>query len=294
MTNHSIVLIGGPDSGKTNFLARIWESLRVCEGTLIAPEVPGNIKYVEDALAHLLQGTFAPRSDKGFDELGRSFSIPVVSAKNRKLDPVQIVVPDVSGELWKEAVEKFELPAQWIDNLREAFGALLFLRIGSNQNIEHLDWVTTAKILRMNTLQSEEDQDAPRQIPTAVQLCELLRLLEYVLAENTSIVKPRVAILVTAWDLLDTQRAKLGPMAYLATEFPLLAGRLADMSKLNVQVFGMSIVGGDFIDQDFKQRFLDGELNSFGYVVCEIDGRVQKDFDLTLPVAWVFNSLQNT
>src|ERR1700721_2101478 len=52
MVNQTIVLVGVPDTGKTNFLARLWEALRGGNGTLMCPIPPDNIKYVEDALGH--------------------------------------------------------------------------------------------------------------------------------------------------------------------------------------------------------------------------------------------------
>lgn len=287
MSDHSIVLIGGPDSGKTNYLARLWEALRSREGALVAPEVPSDIKYVEETLEHLLRGRFAPRSDKNFEGLVQSFSVPVVAANNPEAEHTQIVVPDVSGELWKTAVETCELPSQWMSKLHEASGALLFVRIGSDQNKEPLDWVTAAGLLKMPAMNAESGHEYARQIPTQVLLCELLRFLEHGLAAEIADVKPRVAIMVTAWDRLDALTAAQGPIAYLAEQYPLLAGRLADISALDVQVFGVSVVGGDFIDEDFKQLFFKANLNATGYVVQEIDGQVQVKHDLTLPVAWV-------
>jgi hypothetical protein len=71
------------------------------------------------------------------------------------------------------------------------------------------------------------------------------------------------------------------------TEYPLLAGRINDVSKLEIRVFGVSVVGGDFIDPEFKQRFFTQDLKSAGYVVDEHDGRIETKSDLTLPVAWV-------
>jgi hypothetical protein len=286
MTGHSIMLIGGPDSGKTNFLARLWEALRAREGVLQAPAVPTEIKYVEDALAHLLQGHFAPRSDKTLEE-GESFAVPVVASANPGGDRFQIVVPDVVGELWKRAVETCELPERWMNDLASASGALLFVRIGSDQNKEPLDWVTAAKLLRMEGAQAKPDDGEKREIPTQVSLCELLRFMEHGLGTANGGTRPRVAVLITAWDRLDAERASAGPTAYLAVEYPLLAGRLKDISKFDVRVFGVSVVGGDFVDEVFKQRFFAQNLRSSGYVVEEIKGRVERKQDLTLPVAWV-------
>jgi hypothetical protein len=99
---------------------------------------------------------------------------------------------------------------------------------------------------------------------------------------------PKVAVLVTAWDLVDLNRRDDGPVAYLRTEFPLFAGRLSDCSTLDVRVFGVSIVGGDFEDAAFTARFHEGDVNEMGYVVADDDdGVTQKIDDVSLPVAWI-------
>ena len=126
-----------------------------------------------------------------------------------------------------------------------------------------------------------------------MQLCELVRFLEYSLADRNRQEKPRVAVLVTAWDRLDAKTGVQDPMAYLADQYPLFAGRLADVSEVDVQIFGVSIVGGDFVDGDFRQRFFHGDLKTFGYVVYAADGQVQKSFDVTIPVAWVLRGLSD-
>lgn len=288
MTGQSIILVGGPDSGKTNYLGRLWESLRSRAGLLAAPDAPVDIKYVEETLAHLLQGEFAPRSDKGM-EGGHNFEIPVVRTGEEQGGSFQIVVPDVSGELWKTAVETCELPEKWMSDLRAAAGALLFVRIGSDQNVEPLDWVNAAALLRMMPRGGASPEKRP--VPTQVSMCELLRFMEHGLGADNGGRRPRVAILVTAWDRLDAQRAASGPTAFLKAEYPLFAGRLADVHKLDVRVFGVSVVGGDFIDADFKQRFFEGDLKTHGYVIEEIAGQVTRKSDLTLPVAWVVEGL---
>ena len=103
-------------------MARLWEALRSGEGALIAPHMPNDVGYVEEALKHLLQGEFAPRSDENFVDSGQGFAIPVVEANNANGEPVQIIVPDVTGELWKKAVYACELPSTWMENLKSAFG----------------------------------------------------------------------------------------------------------------------------------------------------------------------------
>lgn len=286
MTERTIILVGGPDSGKTNYIARLWKALRDADGELVAPQIPKDIKYVEDALEHLLKGEFAPRSDKNFETSTRSFSIPVVSAGDLDGDPKSIVVPDVTGELWKKAVETSEVPQQWMDSLNGANGAMIFLRVHSEQNVEPLNWVTCAALLRM---QGAPDPEQETAIPTQVALCELLRYLEIGLSRREDGSPPRVSVVVTAWDRLDEATAASGPKKFIDTEYPMFAGRLEDTTELSVKVFGVSVVSGDFTDENFKERFFETELKKSGYVMVETETGAEKRADLTLPVAWILN-----
>ena len=129
-------------------------------------------------------------------------------------------------------------------------------------------------------------EEAEWQIPTAVQLCEFVRLLELFLGKNVDVRKPRVAVIVAAWDIMDEGLAQEGPMAYLGREFPLFADRLADVSAVEIEVFAVSVVGGDFRDETFKALFLDGRVDEFGYVITE-PGAGPHTPDVTIPVRWV-------
>lgn len=303
MTARPILLIGGPDSGKTNFVGCLWESLRAGKGRLIAPTAPERVKYVEDALEHVLQGRFAPRTEPGSEDAAEPFTVPVIDPSMPSEEPLQLVVPDVTGELWTKAVETCELASQWMTALKEASGILLFVRIGSDQNVAPLDWVTSARLLALQAQRShavaaparDADDDPAVEIvepevliPTQVYLCELLRFVEQ--AAKGSGKRKRVAVLVTAWDRLDRTRAKKGPNAYLEAEYPLFHGRLQSLTSLDVELFGVSAVGGDFVDQAFRKRYLDGDPKAVGYVVRHKGDAVLRSEDLTVPVAWILGA----
>lgn len=277
-----IMLIGGPDSGKTNYLGRLWQKLKAADGDLTAPTPPKDIAYVEETLSHLLQGKFAPRSNKNIEQGGRDFHVSV--ARSGSTRSVELVVPDVTGELWKAAVERTELPVEWMEQLHESSGALLFIRVLSPLNVEPLDWVTSQKLLAHSA--DGYDPEQAYKIPTQVALCELLRFIEIAVGKNAATVA-RVAVVITAWDLLDEETAEEGPSAFLRKQFPLFAGRLSD-TKLDVRVFGMSILGGDLADEKFKQEYLDGELSSAGFAVWGGDtDQLERTSDVSAPVAWV-------
>lgn len=285
MSARSVVLLGGPDSGKSNYIGRIWPALDSKAGALVATKQPKEIGFVLDMAEHLFQGHFAPRTEHA--EARRDFEIVVAPVGGGEETP--IIIPDISGELWRRAVLESELEASWMDELRRASGALLFVRVGSDQEVRPLDWVTSKKLLAK--IGQDEDRE---KLPTQVMLCELLRFLELTMAGSPNSGKPRggkprVSLVVSAWDRADAGTFETGPAEYLAREYPLLAGRIQDTELLEVKVFGLSVVGGDLKDDsEFRETFLEDGLDQHGWVAIldQETHRWQKQVDITLPVAW--------
>lgn len=323
MKRRSIVLLGGPDSGKTNYIGRLWPSFKKRKGVLRAESLPDDIAYVDGAVEHLMQGSFAPRSDRNL-EVGRvDFSISVRGA-NGEGNLTELMVPDISGELWTRTVATFEISQEWLDVLNEAQGAVVFVRAYSDQIVKPLDWVTARNILQLDakdssvaeavaeggdeTVAAAEDNPLPAKVessssgnearasvelpsepdlPSQVLLCELLRYLNLYLADREDGGRPHVAVVVAAWDLLDPKIRAAGPMAYLRQEFPLFAGRLRDTGRLDVKLFGLSVVGGDLTDdEEFRNRFFQRDISEQGWVVVQDEDSLREDDDVMLPIAW--------
>lgn len=280
MKRRSVVLLGGPDSGKTNFIGRLWSALDAREGELVAIGQPDDIRFILDTADHLFQGHFAPRTQ--MQDGRRDFEVTV--AFSSAGSEVDIVIPDVHGELWRKAVVSSEIPADWMKELKGADGALLFVRVGSDLNNSPLDWVASQALLqRLGNL------DAQVALPTQVILCELVRLLELTLNKRPDGTNPRLSMVVAAWDAVDAAKFEQGPEAYIKREYPMLAGKLADTQLLDVKVFGVSVVGGDLTADDvFRADYLEKGMDGHGWVSTrDASGEWLKNPDLTLPVAWV-------
>ncbi len=281
MNRKSIVLVGGPDSGKSNYVGRLWISLKEHKGTLIRAGMPSSTEYVDSICAHLLKGEFAGRTDRNSERQDFSVSLKIGNDE----ESTDLVVPDFSGELWRDAVTNSELPQEWLDELGKAEGALLFVRVHSPLNVQPLDWVTARDMLR----HIGEGKDKA-ELPTQVILCELLRLLQDRLSNRPDGGKPRVAIIVTAWDLLDAQSQAAGPAAYLCKEFPLFSGALDDVDRIDIRIYGVSILGGDLQrDPAFKKKCQNSDISDIGVVMLERDGVWHNDPDVTYPVAWAMS-----
>jgi hypothetical protein len=273
----SVLLVGGPDSGKSNYVGRVWLALKERKGSLERAGMPTDLEYVDSICAHLLTGKFAGRTDRSMER--QEFRIPISVGSSGEV--AELVVPDFTGELWSDAVLTSELPPDWLESLSSATGALLFVRVHSSLNTQPLDWVTARGVLEL--VEDNEDQ----RPPTQVILCELLRLLKDRLSSQPDGRKPRVAVIVSAWDLLESELRSAGPMAYLRQQFPLFAGTIDDIEGVDIRVFGVSVVGGDLErDPDFKARYHRMDASSTGSVTIEEDGKVKNDSDVTIPIAW--------
>ncbi|MBS0250873.1 MAG: hypothetical protein JSR78_07380 [Proteobacteria bacterium] len=285
MVTRSILLVGGPDSGKTNFLARLWPALDG-SGQLEAKSVPDNLKYVLDNLNFMLSGEFAPRTQKKGDQAQLDeFVVDIGYSNGRAGGDARIIAPDVTGELWENAVVTSEISTDWMARIRDADGALLFVRVHSQLNVDPLDWVTAEKLLQLQN----EDTGSDSHLPTQVFLSELLRFLEHSLKRTTA--KPKVAVLITAWDLLDAGTQNAGPNAYLQNQYPLFAGRLKHTEELDVRIYGISIVGGDLnADEVFREQFLKKGLEGSGYIATDVQGSTSISADLTLPLNWLLSA----
>lgn len=275
--SRSIILLGGPDSGKTNYVGPLWLALDRATGALHAAKQPEDIKFVLEITDHIFAGEFAPRSEHS--DARRDFEVIVAATEGGP--QARIVVPDISGELWRKAVIDGEIDPDWMSELRRADGALLFVRVDSDQDVRPLDWVTSRRMLEK--LGGEEDQG----LPTQVMLCELIRYLEGSLANREDGERPRLSVVVTAWDLVDAGVFQQGPLAYLEREYPLVAGRLTDLGDLDVRIFGLSSVGGDLKhDPAYRQVFLEAGPDGHGWVAVSDGDGWKKEPDITLPIAW--------
>lgn len=273
----SIILLGGPDSGKTNYIGRLWHALDRGTGALRAIGQPDDIKFVLEVADHLYEGGFAPRTEHS--DMRRNFEVIVATKSDGPQS--KVIVPDVSGELWRDAVIDNEISPEWVEELKQADAALLFVRVGSDQDVRPLDWVTSRNYLEQ--IGESDDQG----LPTQVMLCELIHFLEDSLAQREDGGLPRLSVVVSAWDLVDPDKFAQGPVAYLEREYPLVAGRLADVDSLNVQVFGLSVVGGDLKhDADYRQVYLEQGIDEQGWVTVNVGGEWVKNNDVTLPIHW--------
>ena len=155
------------------------------------------------------------------------------------------------------------------------------MRAHSGENYAPLDLVTSREFLK--AIGNDETMEA--EVPTQVAMAELLRFMEENLSD-AGIMRPRVAVVVTAWDMLHEEERVAGPRAYLEKEYPLFSGRLKDELDVDVRVYGVSILGRDVIAPGVREHIQQSGIKGLGYAV-DGDGNVKTD--ITAPVRWLLS-----
>ena len=294
---HSVLLIGGPDAGKSNFLFRLWIAIDGGNGALVKDVLPPNVEYLREGAERLLEGQFAGHTSK---EVYEQVIIPVKSAEGEISGT--LLVPDVSGEQVLTICTNRRWPPVWEALISQQCAALLFVRAGSDEVVSPLDWstcfekygavitTTTPKGQPEQILDDEaEAQEEATALPTQVVLTEWLQFLRWAFTQNLGgAFRPRIGIVVSAWDAVPVDQQDDSPLQYLQDNFPMFYQFIeTNSASFDFQIFGVSIVNGDLKnDEEFKEVYLEGTPQDFGLVVHSLSGQQQRSSDITLPVAW--------
>lgn len=291
----SVLLIGGPDAGKSNFLFRLWLAIEQKRGALVANGMPDDIEYLSEGAEALLQGQFAPRTPTD----GRNHVCVPVKARDEDATSGKLVVLDCSGERWLEIYDKREWSSEWEDLITEETGYLLFLRADSDKIITPLDWISCHKIfgtVDISPLEAAEEtaldpggetaDSSKRSTPTQVMLVEWLQFLRRAFTDRLGgTFRPRIGIVVAAWDSVPREEEE--PMNYIARNFPMLEQFVrANTGFFDAGFFGLSVAGGDLSTSKYRNEFLAGDPHAQGFVVYTINGNTGTSLDHTLPIAW--------
>jgi hypothetical protein len=286
--SHNIVVVGLPDSGKTNYIIRFWLALRENSGLLRSDGLPDDLEYLEAGANELLGGDFAPHTPHEVSNRARipiAYSGPSSDGLNGTL-----VVPDYSGEVWEEIYQKREWSEEWEELFDGSCGCLLFIRADSEHIIPSLDWISAAKYFgspdEIAALVAEQHENVT---PSQVILVDWLQFFRRAFTDRIGgEFRPRVGIVVSAWDFVPEDQKLLGPSVYIEANFPLLKQFLdSNQEGFDAEFFGVSIVGGDLKDvTGFRDAYLNSGPQNAGYVVYEQNATLQEIKDLTYPVAW--------
>jgi hypothetical protein len=292
----SVLLIGVTDAGKTNFLSRLWLALDAGHGILAKAGNPDDLDYLAAGADHLLRGEFAPHTPQ---DVRDATEIPVKKGDGSNEYRGTLVVSDWPGEQILSIFRTRQWSLEWENRISAGCGCLLFVRVDSPQLIAPLDWISCHHLFGgpMPAVPHEDHPGDKQKPPTQVLLVDWIQFLRAAFTDRVGgSYRPRIGIVVTAWDLAPNDQKAAGPSAWISSNLPLLAQYIESNSdNFDFECFGVSVASGDLkADEEFKKAYLKGDPRSAGEVVHSLSGKVEASSDMTFPVAWALGLLNPT
>lgn len=278
MEKHNILIIGGPNTGKTHFSIQLYERInsRQFEFKIDPQNRPSDLSIFEDGLKNIYNGKRAAHTEASAN---RSIELKITDEKNSK---VKLAFPDYAGEQITSIVDNRKVNDLWQDYIENSTSWVLFIRLNELTTLED---IVNKGIPSAEEIQKRNSQPPPVKISETAFYVELIQTLAYIkgLSTFSLIVEPNLTVVLSCWDELDLPEDQ-APSDLLQERLPMLF----DFLNNNWQNESLSVIGLSSTEKSLTDEpdddFMDKEPINFGYFV---DKRGSRNNDLT-SLIWDF------
>lgn len=266
---HTILLVGESNVGKTHYGAQFLKRLMVKACALKMSSAPENLEAFTTALSCLTEG-------KSTDHTPANIYVesvwPITDEAGRH---AELVWPDYGGEQVRNLVTQRRIPAAWRERVLEATDWVLLIRLHSLRSEDDL----FSRPLQSFAAANPEEKAHAYELSDQARTVELLQMLLYLAHFHLDrpLRKPRLTILLSCWDELETTEL---PADLLASRLPMLWSFVRS-NWTSPTVIGLSALERALSKTDADQEYATRGPEEFGYVVLP-DG--VKNTDITLPI----------
>ncbi|MDQ3816395.1 MAG: hypothetical protein M3362_01740 [Acidobacteriota bacterium] len=316
-----LMLMGLPESGKSTFIAALWELVRSNDvsDALEIGTLHGDYSYINKLHKLWSEGKPLTRTKVGQEGI---VSIPLKdrSRNARGQDEIEIVLPDLSGESFDAQWEKRVMSKAYLNHLKEATGLLVFVHSQKfnpgdliDTKVEGLDAILSAILPKDPTTTNESSLPAlnssdktetmseetppkkaipfdPEKVPTQTKVVDII-YQSLKLTDNNQIKK--VAFIISAWDLVNDEFDS--PADWLTKQMPLVAQFLnSNSGRFNRKIYGISAQGDELptnqesennISLNQRKKKLLSKISPFERILVT-DGKVEHH-NITAPIQWL-------
>lgn len=262
---HQLLIIGGPNAGKTHFVGQLYNRLFAHRAAgspgayrMVTPPADlSAIKAILDRLARGLAGLHT--------EAGLNAEINFVIANEHR--QTALTFPDYGGEQVRDLVRDRLVSRRWQELVAQSDEWLLLVRLDEILPLEDITTRGFADLddLRRRAIKAREE--AVLSVPAFY--VELLQMLLFMKGRSAvaPVIYPRLTIALSCWDLLELP-AQSKPLVELRERLPLLANFLeAAWQASSWRVCGLSSLGRSLDPEVPNEEFVDEGPENAGYVV---------------------------
>lgn len=264
-----VLVLGGPDAGKTTLLVQLHGRVSSGNGSLRARGAPASLAPIEDGYRRLQQGLPVAHTGHGTSV---TLDLPAVDAAGRHID---IVVPDYAGEDLRRMIVERRVPDLWRSEASSGDLWLLLIRLAKHAILPD---VLTRPIGSLACAAVDDPPGEPDALPVDMWAVELLQALLYSRHQEGRTLLPALTLVLSCWDELN-EPAGTRPADLAAQSLALLDSFCRSKWANQYRVVGLSAQGRPLTEATPAEEYLDHGPQQMGWIVTGDGGR---DSDLTL------------
>lgn len=274
-TENSVLIIGGPNAGKTHFGGQLYGRLisRKFNYKIAPNNLPADLTIFEDVINKLAEGKRAGHTEASAN---RNIELKIDDENGNN---IVFTFPDYAGEQVNFIVDNRRINPVWKQYIEKSNSWMLFVRL---DDLKPLEDIINKGIPDPEELNKRNATPPPVKVSDAAHFVELLQMFLYMkgIPSLNKINKPNLTIVLSCWDLQNFQDYTL-PFDVLRERLPLLYDFVKNTwTEKSLSIIGLSSTGKTLTDEA-DEEYIDKTPIKFGYV---INPNGIKEEDLTLSI----------
>lgn len=289
---HSILIVGGPNSGKTVYAGQLFGRLSAGGSKLQLRSQPDDLSLFAEGYDRLSAGLAPDHTELTARD---DVTLALEDAEGR---PIDVVYPDYGGEQVRDMIDLRRVSDEWAERIRASTVWLFFVRL--DHQSEPRDAVSSppgptlpasegpspeADAEPTHNDSTDAEGDPPVQkLADQARTVEALQLLLHVYGASTvaPLAAPPLVVVLSCWDEMDDAKPGDLPAHVLARRLPLVDAFVrANWRPEARAVYGLSAQGKAFKDDEPDADFIERGPEAMGFAVLP-DGSEEKDLTVLL------------
>lgn len=300
----NVLMLGGPNTGKSTFLVQLYGRIDSQSGRLVARGAPADLTPIKGGLERLASGLSLEHTRPATQQVVQH--LPAATSDGEEVD---FDIPEYAGETLDELVRRHRIPERWRSLISQSNQWLLFVRL---EQFAELPELLTKPIGEQeagpaNTLGSahSDTDDDPEEIrpepdvgddsatiatpnnqidlPLDMRLVELLQMALHARAAKPrgAVTHPALTVVLSCWDECGVEKGDR-PEDIASARIPLLHRYVwATWRPEALEFLGLSSQGCHLQADTPDETFVDNTPARQGYLVTE-DGKHERDLTLVV------------
>lgn len=275
ITTKRILIIGGPNAGKTHFGGQLYGRLNARTEHFKITSPPEDLTIFQEVLDNLNEGKSSGHTNVNAH---KTFELEIEDNTGSKS---VFSFPDYGGEQIKAIVNDRRVNKMWKEQIDRCNSWMLFIRPDEVVQIED---VVNRGLPDQEVLKNRNEKRDPMTLSDSAFYVELLQILLHVkkIGIKQKISVPKLTVILSCWDLLSTEDQKKLPKEVLQDKLPGLFSFITGVWKEDVlDIMGLSSIEKSLSNKDSDQEYVKKGPENFGYIITP-DGKKENDLTLTI------------